>query len=331
MNDPISALTGRKILITGGAGNLAFNLVRQLQDVDCSIIRLDRPGAIFPPLNSKAQVRDVEGDIRDYATWESALTDVDIVFHFAAQTSSYVAEQDPRADLQINVMPMLSLLEVCRKSGSKPIVLFSGTATEVGLLEQLPVDETQADHPITIYDLHKLMAENYLKYYTEQGIVRGAILRLANVYGPGPKSSSADRGVLNLMIRNALARKPLTVYGDGNYVRDYVYVEDVARAFVYAAANADRVMGGHFPIGSGEPYTIAQAFQLVAERVALKTGFHAPVVNVDPPPSLLKIETRNFVADTRHFTDCTGWQVHYSFTDGIDRTIDSYLAAQEKG
>ncbi len=98
----------KHILITGGAGYLATNLIAQLQDVDCRITRLDRPGARFVPLTGKAQVRDIEGDIRDRTVWETALTDVDVVFHFAAQTSVYVAAQNPLADLDVNVLPMLS-------------------------------------------------------------------------------------------------------------------------------------------------------------------------------------------------------------------------------
>jgi len=82
-------------------------------------------------------------------------------------------------------LAMLNLLEICRKKKLKPIVLFSGTVTEAGICQEMPVNETVKDSPITIYDIHKLMAETYLKHYCRQGFVRGAILRLANVYGPG--------------------------------------------------------------------------------------------------------------------------------------------------
>ena len=314
--------TGKCILITGGAGYLATSLLAQLRSIDCRVIRLDRPGGKFTPTTGKAQVQDIEGDIRDRAVWESLLPEVDVVFHFAAQTSVYVAAQNPHADLDVNVLPMLHLLETCRGKGLYLVVLFSGTVTEVGLPSQLPVDETHLDHPITVYDLHKWMAENYLKYYARQGVVRGAVLRLANVYGPGPTSSSADRGVLNMMIRKALNGETLTVYGKGDYLRDYVYVEDVARAFLYAAANMERVNEQHFIIGSGEKHTIAEAFNLIADRVALKTGKRVPVIDVAPPPSLSPIETRNFVADTRRFREATGWQASYSLTAGIDRTIE---------
>ena len=316
----------KHVLVTGGAGYLATNLIAQLRDTECRVTRLDRPGAIFTPVTGKVQVRDIEGDIRERAVWETGLTDVDIIFHFAAQTSVYVAEQNPSDDLEINVVPMLHLLETCQEKGICPILLFSGTVTEFGLPANLPVNESHPDRPITVYDLHKWMAENYLLHYARGGIVRGAGLRLANVYGPGPKSSSADRGVLNMMIRNALKGETLTIYGDGNYLRDYIYVEDVARAFLDAVVGIKHVNCQYFVIGSGQGCTIADAINLVAERVEKKTGQRAAVIHVEPPASLSPIETRNFVADTTRFTQATNWKARVSLIEGIDRTIDYFLS-----
>ncbi len=316
-------LAGARIVITGAAGYVATRVIALLRAVDCRIVRVDRPGAVFEPVGGPARVEDVAADIREPAVWSGLLDGTDIVIHFAAQTSVYVAAQDAAADARINVQPMLALLEACRRDGRRPAVLFSGTVTEAGLTERLPVDESVPDRPITIYDLHKLMAEQYLKHYACEGVVRGGVLRLANVYGPGPKSSSADRGVLNLMVRKALAGEPLTVYGRGEFVRDYVYVEDVARAFVLAAANIDRVNGRHFVVGSGVGHTLAQAINLVADRVAMRTGHRVPVLHVDPPASLSPIESRNFVADSSAFAQATGWRADTGLEAGIDRTIES--------
>lgn len=314
---------GRRILITGGKGFLGTNLVDLLKDIDCHIVRLGRSGGIFEPVDGAVRLEDVTGDIRERMTWERVLEGVNMVFHFAAQTSVYVANENPSADLNINVVPMLYLLEICQEKGWRPTILFSGTVTEAGIPESLPVDETHPDIPVTIYDLHKLMAEKYLKYYTSQGIVHGVTLRIANVYGPGPKSSSADRGVLNVMIRKALKGETLSIYGKGDYLRDYVYVKDVARAFLEAGAHIERVNGQHFVIGSGEGHTLADAFKLVAERVRLKAGQRVSVAHVEPPTSQSPIETRNFVADSRRFTQATGWRPAYSLSEGIDRTVEA--------
>ncbi len=323
-NQILSYYTGKRILVTGANGYLAANLIHLLKDINCTIVRLSRNSKLLP-INGIANIMDIIGDIHAKEIWEQALEDIDIVYHFAAQTSVYVANENPLADLQSNVLPMLNLLESCRSKGMQPIIIFSGTVTEVGIPESLPVNETHGDYPVTVYDIHKLMAENYLKYYSQQGIVQGTILRLANVYGPGPKSSSTDRGIINTMLRKALAGEPLTVYGKGDYLRDYVYVEDVISAFLRAAMHIGQLNGKHFVIGSGEGHTIAQAINLVADRVALKTGKRVSVKHIEPPFVQSAIEERNFIADTRQFTLITGWQTHYSFIEGIDQTLEAAL------
>jgi nucleoside-diphosphate-sugar epimerase len=235
-----------------------------------------------------------------------------------------VAAADPQADLRSNVLPMLGLLETCRQQSLAPVVLFAGTATQVGLPSLLPVNESQPDQPVTIYDLHKLAAENYLKHYISQGYVRGASLRLANVYGPGPHSSSSDRGVLNAMIRRALAGEPLTVYGAGEFVRDYVFVGDVVRAFLLAGAAPDAVNGRHFVIGSGQGHTLAEAFKLVAQRAAIRTGRQTAVEYTNPVAPISLIEQRHFVADIGEFRRATGWTPEKNLVSGIDSTIEAW-------
>jgi UDP-glucose 4-epimerase len=324
-NEVLSCFRDKHILITGGGGYLASCIVGLLQDVDCFVVRLDRPGTLFSPVTGRAKVQNIVGDVREMSTWEKALLNVDIVFHLAAQTSAYEANKNPVVDQQINVMPMLYMLETCLKKGWQKVILFSSTVTICGLPVFQPVNENHPDNPITIYDLHKQMAENYLKYYIKHDAVKGAVLRLANVYGPGPKSSRSDRGILNQMIRKALAGEPLTVYGTGDQLRDYVYVEDVALAFLKAASNIESVNGRHFVIGSGQGYAIAQAVSLVSERVALKTGIAVPLIHVDPPSTLLPIEYRNFVADTGQFSEASGWHAKYKLADGIDFTLKEYL------
>jgi nucleoside-diphosphate-sugar epimerase len=319
------AYAGKRLLVTGGCGFLGTNVIGRLREVRCAITRLSMPGTDFPPVEgAAAMIDDLAGDVRERATWERALDGADVVFHFAAQTSVYVAQEDAAADLAANVTPMALLIDTCRRMGARPGVLFSGTVTQAGITARLPVDESHPDRPVTIYDLHKLMAEQYLAYASQQGIVRGVTLRLANVYGPGPASSSADRGVLNLMVRKALRGEPLSVYGAGDRIRDYVYVEDVARAFLLAGAHLDALGGQHFVIGSGEGHSLAEAFNLAAERAALKTGQRVPLTHVEPPAGLSPIEDRDFVADTSRFRAATGWEARVSLAEGIDRMIEAF-------
>ena len=322
----VRTLSGKTVLITGASGYIAHALFRLLGGTDCRLVLWSRRGGRDVPKG--ANIQQFDGDLHDRDAWRQALDDVDVVFHFAAQTSVSVAADDPYADLFANIHPLTQLLETCRAWKLSPTVLFAGTATEVGLTDVQPVGESFRDEPVTIYDVHKLTAELYLKIYSGARYCRGTSLRLTNVYGPGPVSSVPDRGVLNTMIRKALRGEELVIFGAGNFLRDYIYVDDVARAFVLAASSMEAVNGAHFVVGSGIGCTLADAVRLVAERVAAKIGKPVRVVHVEPPNGQSPIDKRNFVADSSRFEAATGWKALTRLQQGIDLTIESLLAQQ---
>jgi UDP-glucose 4-epimerase len=320
--DYASAFSGLGVLITGGGGFIGSSIVRQLCGVDCRLALLHRSPA-DQVRASRAAITQHVGDLSARATWEAALDGIDVVFHLAAQTSAQRAWQDPSADYRSNVLPLLRLLEVCRDRRATPAIVFAGTATQYGIPRALPVREDHPDDPLTLYDLHKAVGESYLRCYVREGIVRAATLRLANVYGPGPPASNADRGALNGALRRALEGNDVTLYGDGHAVRDYVYVDDVANAFLAAGSRPAILDGSHFVIGRGIGHSLREAFMLVAERVGHATRKEIRVVRTKPPTAPAAIESRNFVADTSRFRGATGWQPRVDLADGIDRTIEA--------
>ena len=225
---------------------------------------------------------------------------------------------------------MLLLLTACRDKKIKPIIVFSGTSTEVGITKTLPVNETFLDEPVTLYDVHKLMAENYLKLFCLHEYVRGASLRLTNVYGPGPESGSKDRGVLNQMIRKAIVGEPLMIYGKGEFIRDYIFIDDVVNAFLSVPINPSQINGKHFLVGSGEGKSILEAAKMVAERAREKKKVTVSIKHMDPPSNLSSIESRNFIADCSRLKQATGWVPRYSIKKGIDLTLKKYSSSMKK-
>ena len=324
--EAIDELDGASILITGGTGYLGSVLTRLLSPVRCRVVRMSRQPATIQPGNSTATIEQVVADLREPERWAGYVRDSDVVFHLAAQTSVAVASSRPVEDLAINVEPMLRLLDACSAGGRTRTIVFAGTVTESGPPQQLPVDEQTPDAPTTLYDLHKLVAEQYLKQSARQGVVRGTTLRLANVYGPGPANSNADRGILNLMVQRALRGQPITIYGDGAWLRDYVYVDDVARAFMRAAARISETNRRHFVIGTGCGHTIAEALHVVAKAVSARTGRHVEVEHVDPPGGQPSIDYRHCVADSRAFQDATGWRADVDLLTGVARTVEEFFA-----
>jgi UDP-glucose 4-epimerase len=311
----------KRVLVTGGRGYIGARLVERLRRDGMLVRVLSHSGD-----SAELDVEERRGDLRDPSIWPALLADIDAVVHLAAQTSVYVAERDPIADAAINVMPVLALLEACKAGPPRTIVLAS-TATVVGLPTHLPVGDDVVPKPVTTYDTHKLMAEQYLALYARLGVVTGCALRLGNVYGPGPRSKSADRGVINQMVRRAINGEPLSVYGSGEYVRDYVYIDDVVDAFVRALHAGDQLGGRAYLIGSGAGRRLVDAITTIGQITEARLGRPVAVTHVDAPANLSPIEFRNFIADTKAFQAITDWRVTVSFETGIERTLEAVIDA----
>ena len=140
-----------------------------------------------------------------------------------------------------------------------------------------------------------------LREGTTCSAVRACSLRLANVYGYGGASMNANRGILNIMMKRAIDGEPLTLYGDGAHLRDFVHIEDVVEAFSRAIATAEVCDGGHYVIASGRGHTLAEAYAMIAEVAMERLGRRIEIVRVPEPADLHPIEKRNFIGDSHVF------------------------------
>ncbi len=296
----LTGYSGRAVAITGATGFIGSCTLKVLADADCRILPVD---------------------LRDPATC-TGLLEADVVFHFAADTGTASSDEHERRSFEANVLPFRELLSMCAAAPSRPFIVFAGSVTQTGVPRTVPVSEDVPDNPVLPYDRHKLLSENDLKTAVADGRVSGTSLRLANVYGPGGHRQKRDRGVLNRMIRDAIGGRPLTVYGTGEYLRDYIYIEDVVNAFLMAGLCPEKLNGSHVVIGSGSGRTIAAAASTIADRVAAATGTRVPVT-LAPRYALSALEQRQFVADPSRFIKATGWRPSWDFEDGVDRTIEA--------
>ena len=314
--DNLDNLTGKTVVITGASGYIGSMLVDALIEKSCKVIRVSRN-----ELKPLADTKTIKADIRSPDIWDELIAKADIVYHLAGNTSAYAAATNPAESLNSTLLPLNHLINAAHKQKRKPLVVFSSTATVYGLTQRHPIAETIEPKPITVYDLHKLFAEQQLTLATQQGLLRCVSLRLANVYGPSSSlNSAADRGILNKVTASAFQGKNLTVYGDGNYLRDYVYIDDVVRAFILAGIK--KITGASvFNVSTGKSITVGDAFKIVAKRTAITTGNSVDIRYLPWPTGVNEIEFRNYISDVRSIFLKLGWQPTITLEAGIDRML----------
>ncbi|MEO8677457.1 MAG: NAD-dependent epimerase/dehydratase family protein [Vicinamibacterales bacterium] len=289
--------------VTGSSGYLGSAVTEWLRTTAARVVPVSRPDA----------------DVRTKDCWSAIVANADVIFHLAGNTSVADAARDPDGSWQSTVVPIGHLAEAAREAGRRPRVVFASTATVYGLTGHLPVDEDAETSPITIYDRHKLSAEQRLASASADGVIDGVSLRLANVYGPSPATSSAgDRGVLNTVTRLAVAGDDVCLFGDGDYLRDYVYVGDVVRAFVMAGAQPG---AGSCNVASGTGTTVRDAFHLAVERARRATGKRSAIRHAAWPEAADPIEHRQFTANIERMAVTYGWRPAVTLTEGIDQLV----------
>jgi len=300
-------------------GYIGSSLVSQLQNLAEHCLSLHHGNQ-----DKRHQPSDKFHITKDFSkslTWKDILKNIDILFHCGAQTNLYQSQRCPPDDFRDNVLPLKLCLEACQKFNYSPIIIFASTVTIAGITNQLPVDESHSDKPITVYDLHKKKAEHYLKDYAKLGVIQGLTLRLPNIYGPGPIFYKTSRGFLNKMIQAALFQHKLTLYRPGDWLRDYLHINDTVLAFIISPYFIDKLNAKHFILGTQKGHTIREVLELVAKFAHQRTGIPVHIEEADPPGHLSPIEFRNFVANTHNFRTLTGWQAHVSLESGIKKLI----------
>lgn len=319
MDDAACKYENRIVAITGASGYLASVLIEALRKTSARILRVSRKD-----LPSIPGTESQKADLRLQECWEGIVSKADVIFHLAGNTSVYHATENPSDSLSSTVLPITQLIKAAQIVRCRPQVVFASTATVYGLANSFPVSENVHEFPVTNYDIHKLFAEKQLELVSNQGILDGVSLRLANVYGPSSGNRSTnDRGVLNKIAELALKGSRLRLYGDGKYLRDYVYIDDVVRAFMIAGVS-EEVAGRSFNVASGKGITVKEAFDLVAKKAEDITGRQVHIDNVPWPANADPIEFRNYVADISNFNESTGWRPLISFDEGVTRMVASF-------
>lgn len=223
-----------KVLITGGAGFIGSHILAQLQG------RRDMDVVVFDNLSSgskehvPAGMELVEGDVCDKDAVDAlfAAHHFDAVIHLAAQTMVPTSVEQPVLDCRVNLEGVLHVLEACRTHGTGHI-LFSSSAAVYGDNLHIPLKETERLVPTSPYGITKMTTEHYLRVYHELYGMDATVFRFANVYGER-QGEKGEGGVVSIFCKFLSQRQGITVFGDGNQTRDFVYAGDIAKAIIRA-------------------------------------------------------------------------------------------------
>jgi nucleoside-diphosphate-sugar epimerase len=318
------------LVVTGGEGYIGSALADRIAK-DGGALRLVSNFSPARNFAANAQVEHVRADLRREVNWDSLLTDAAAIVHLSWRTDLRAAEADPAGDRDLNVAPVQALVRAAERCGRVLPVVFASTVTIVGDAPPVPADEQTPDRPCTVYDRHKLECEHILREATQRGVARACSLRLPNVfgYGSGVPSANANRGILNEIMRRARQGDPLTIYGKGEYVRDFVFIGDVVDAFCRALESERARDGAHYVVASGRGCALAQAFALVAQEALHFTGRAVEIRHVPEPKDLYPIERRNFVGDSALFKKLTGWHAGVDLEAGIRDYFERAAASSE--
>jgi UDP-glucose 4-epimerase len=221
-----------EILITGGAGFIGSHILAQLQR------RRDMDVVVFDNLSSgskehvPAGMELVEGDVCDEAAVDAlfAAHHFDAVIHLAAQTMVPTSVEQPVLDCRVNLEGVLHVLEACRTHGTGHI-LFSSSAAVYGDNLNIPLKETERLVPTSPYGITKMTTEHYLRVYHELYGMDATVFRFANVYGER-QGEKGEGGVVSIFCKLLSQHQGITVFGDGNQTRDFVYAGDIAQAII---------------------------------------------------------------------------------------------------
>jgi UDP-glucose 4-epimerase len=303
-----------KVLITGGAGFIGSHLAEHLQG-RAAVRILDDLSTGYQHNLTELDMEFIYGSILDYPTLQTAMEDIDYVFHLAGLVSVPASVTNPRLCLELNVVGLLNVLEAAAEHGVRKLC-FSSSAAVYGDSPTVPKREEMCPEPRSPYAMTKVDGEFYCRQFSEQGRLETVALRFFNVFGPRQDPTGPYAAAVPIFFRNALAGSPITIYGDGGQTRDFVYVKDIVAALEFAATAPG--VTGVFNAGYGEEITILE----LAQRIVSLAGSRSPIRFESSRPG-----------DVRHSRSCiqrlreAGFSPTGTLQDGLEQMLSAMRLA----
>lgn len=303
-------------LVVGGNGFIGGHLAWQLVEEGHRVRVYDRGPSKFRAAPEAAEY--VEGELGNAGLLRGAVEDIEVVYHFVSTTLPKTSNDDPIYDVRSNLVDTLQLLEACVSAGVRKVVFASSGGTVYGVPQMTPISEDHRTEPITSYGIVKLAIEKYLGLFYHLHGLDYAALRISNPYGPY-QDPGGQQGAVAVFLSRIRAGDPITIWGDGSVVRDYLYVSDLVDALV-AAVEVETV---HkiLNVGSGRGVSLNELVSLMAEVTGESPRVeYLPGRTLDVPASVLDVEKAKAEL---------GWEPRVPMSEGIAQTW-AWISALEE-
>jgi UDP-glucose 4-epimerase len=327
----LMSLIGQKILITGGLGFIGSNLARRCLELNAKVTIYDNldthsGGNLYNVHDIRNEVKLSFHDILDFDRLVENVVDKDLVLNCAASTSHPFSMREPWLDMDVNSRGVVNLLEALRRFNAAAKFIHLGTTTQLGRLIHLPADEGHPEFPMDIYSANKSVSEKYVLIYSHAYGMRTSVVRLSNIYGPRASIHSPEFTFNNYFVGLALRDKDITVFGEGNQLRNALYVDDAVEALIMAA-QSEQVIGETFFAAHDAHWSVAQIAEATVEYIGRGRVKHVPW-----PKDRKSVEIGDAVISNAKIRQTLGWSPKHDLKGGLlktreyfDACLDHYL------
>lgn len=319
MNNLLRYYSGKKVLVIGGTGFIGYNLIQKLSSLGVHVdtiytkknIRVDSENIYFVRIEHYSKVSHI------------LKKNFDVIFNCAGQSNRLARLSTFRKPAKTNIMGVVNIIDAIRLYSPNSKLVMIGSRQEYGRSRYLPVDENHPVEPRDPYSVEKLATTMYAQTSHAIYNVKSVVLRLSNVYGRLLSFQAGNHNIVSQCIRRALQRKPLVIFGDGNQIRDYLYIDDLLEALLLVGIEP-KTSGQIYNVGYGKGI----AFKEMMEIITQFTG--VPIIHKNWPKDYALIETGDYYTDITKLTHTIPWSPRYSYIQGIRKTIQLYKEKNDR-